>query len=213
MQDRRTELYLVVDDAREQAERLRALLPIVRPASVLIRPAGPALTADTAAPLVRFVQAEGAAALLADDARLARTLKADGVHLDARDDILAAYAEAREILGSRGIVGADAGPLRHDAMSLGEAGADYIAFGVPDDATDRAGAEEKRAELVSWWAEIFEVPCVAFDASTAATADALAALGADFVAVKVQVGTAVAAEIERIAGIAAVLARRTETVR
>ena len=36
------------------------------------------------------------AALIADDARLARTLRADGVHLGVAKDLAGAYAEAQE---------------------------------------------------------------------------------------------------------------------
>jgi thiamine-phosphate pyrophosphorylase len=68
-------------------------------------------------------------------------------------------------------------------MSLGEAGAEYVGFGIPPHVEDRAAAAERRLELVAWWSEIFEPPCVAFDVDTVEDAAALAAAGADFVAV------------------------------
>jgi thiamine-phosphate pyrophosphorylase len=70
---------------------------------------------------------------------------------------------------------------RHDAMLAAEAGADYVLFGEPDQAGHRPSLEAV-AERVTWWAEIFEPPCVGF-AATLVEVDVLAAAGADFVAV------------------------------
>jgi len=42
--------------------------------------------------------------------------------------------------------------------------------------------EEERAGLIAWWAEIFVVPCVAWNVETLEEAANLAALGVDFVA-------------------------------
>ncbi len=88
------------------------------------------------------------------------------------------------MLGTRYIVGVDVGRSRHDAMTLAEAGADYIAFGIPPHVEDRAASAARRLELVAWWSEIFEIPCVAFDVDTADDATALAGAGADFVAMR-----------------------------
>ena len=79
------------------------------------------------------------------------------------------------------ICGAGGLTTRHDAMLAAEAGADYVLFGEPDLKNERPslGAIEDR---VSWWAEVFELPCVAYAASLDEVA-ALAAAGADFVAV------------------------------
>lgn len=162
------------------------------PVLMLAPAAGSTLDAGIA-PLVTMAQKAGIAVLLAGDASLARTLRADGVHLDRSDDPLAAYAEARELLGSRGIVGVDAGVSRHDAMTLGEAGADYLGFGMSvDDADPDADTLDERAaarrERVAWWSEIFEVPAVAFDTADPADAAELAKLGADFIGLRLPDG-------------------------
>jgi thiamine-phosphate pyrophosphorylase len=170
-------------------DRLQPLLAHAAPASLLLVPAdAQPLEAQTVLPLVHAAQEAGTAVLIADDAQLARTIKADGVHLDWGDDIAQRYEEAREILGRRAIVGVDAGRSRHHAMSLGEAGADYIGFGIPAHVEDREKARLRRQELVAWWAEIFEPPVVAFDVEDHETAKELAAAGADFVARRVPSG-------------------------
>src|SRR3984957_12387986 len=75
-----------------------------------------------------------------------------------------------------------AGPATgHDAMLPAEGGADYVLFGEPDQAGHRPSPEAV-TERVTWWAEIFEPPCVGY-AATLAEVGALAAAGADFVAV------------------------------
>ena len=136
------------------------------------------------AALIEKIQALGIATLLSGDAAMARIVKADGVHLPASKTIAADYREARETLGSRFIAGADAGRTRHDAMTLGEEGADYVAFGIPAHVEDRGTARARRRELIGWWSEIFEPPCVAFDVDTPDEAGELAQAGADFVAVR-----------------------------
>ena len=65
-------------------------------------------------------------------------------------------------------------------MLAGEAGADYVMFGEP-------GAEARRppfdaiVDRVTWWAELFEIPCVAYAASLEEIGP-LCAAGADFIA-------------------------------
>ncbi len=169
-------LYLIVEamPAAASIERLKAALAAARFASVLVVAAGDQkLDAGLARPFVEAIQAADAAALIDDDPQLARTLRADGVHLRPSDTLEARAKEAREILGSRYIVGAQAAS-RHEAMMLGEMGAEYVAFGGED-----------QADFVNWWAEIFEIPCVALDAPCSASAREMAKLGADFVAFRV----------------------------
>ena len=197
------ELYLIVEPGPDCEARLAAALATGLAQSVLIRPAeGTALDASAAKRLVGMIQAAKAAALIADDAALARALKADGVHLTWSKDQQRRYGEARDILGPRFIVGVDAGRSRHDAMSLGEAGADYIGFGIPPHVEDRDTAIARRRGLVAWWAEIFEIPCVAFDVEVAEEAARLASVRADFVALTLSSGAtpeAVRAAVEDFA--------------
>ena len=178
-----TELYLVIAAKRGADKALSAALRTQNVASVLIRAsANAAFDAGAARQLIDLAQAQKIAAVVADDAALASSLKADGVHLSWADDQEDRYKAARAKLGSDRIVGVEAGRSKHIAMTAGEAGADYIGFGIPAHVEDRDTARQRRLDLIAWWSEIFEVPCVAFDVDTAQEATALAAAGADFIA-------------------------------
>lgn len=148
-------------------------------------------------PLVKLAQSKGVATLIEDDIAGAKMLGADGVHL--RQDPFS-YDEARRTLGPKAIVGVDVGLSRHDAMELGERGADYVAFSESDFDEEftpplRAGDEPGEdmdvldevglplPDRIAWWAELFTVPCVAWDVILPEEAEELAALGADFVAI------------------------------
>lgn len=151
------------------------------------------------AQLCALVQRHEAAFLVETDAERALRIGADGVHIVADVPL---YRRARDHLGQRGIVGVGCRWSRHDAMVLGELGADYVAFG-PDAAHD-AGECDSRAELIAWWSETFAVPCVAWNVDTLAEAERLARLGADFVALAPSIFDA-AEPAKRIAEIGAVL--------
>ena len=201
-------LYAVLEAGEAAGERLAAAQAAAGLAVVLIAPAaGQRLAAAEARPLVDRVRKAEATALVLDDARLARSVGADGVHLGGPGNPQAAYAAAREAMGGEGVVGADAGISRHAAMVLAEAGADYIGFGAPPHLGDRQKARLRRAELISWWAPIFEVPCVAFDVETPEEAQQLAAAGADFIAVALP--STLAAEAAR--GLVASVAEAIQT--
>jgi thiamine-phosphate pyrophosphorylase len=205
------QLYAVVEAGEAASERLAAALGAAEIASVLIAAAaGRPLEAGVAKPLVELAKRHGAAALMAGDAQLARSLGADGVHLGGVADLVGAYREARGVLGADGVIGTDPGISRHDAMTLAEAGADYLAFGAPVQLKDRDKAKARRDDLVAWWGEIFQVPCVAFDVETAEEAQALARAGADFVAVTLGPGHSPASVAELVAAFAAAI-RAPET--
>lgn len=172
-------LYLIVvaEPGEPPRARLSAALAAAPFASVLVTaPLGQSLDAALARPYVDLIQSADVAALIAGDAQLARTLRADGVHLYGCDQLEALVLEAREILGQRYIVGAEA-RSRHDAMMLGEQGAEYVAFSEPE-----------QEDFISWWAEIFEVPCVAFGVDGPAAAATMARAGADFIAFRLAAG-------------------------
>ena len=194
------QLYVIVDAGPTAPARLAAVLGSARNvAAVLIRPGAAGLTAADAQPLVEMAQQANVAALIEDDASLVRTLRADGVHLSWSPMLHARFEEAREILGNRFMIGAgiapDAPAVRHDAMEIAEAGADYIGFA--------AGAGQ--SDLVAWWAEIFEVPCVAFDVASPQIASELAGARPEFIAIVLPAGAAPADCVAHATAIAAVI--------
>ena len=212
-----TELYLVLEidekDGANFSAVLEAALGAAPFASVLVTPPlGRPLAIPMVNSIVELLQSRNIAALIADDASLARQLRTDGVHLTWSKDQLERFAEAREILGARFIIGVDAGRSRDDAMTLGEAGADYIAFGIPPHVEDRATASVRQEDLVSWWNELFEIPCVAFDAADAIAASRLARTGADFVAVKITSADKPESARDRVAAFASAIAAAKEIV-
>ncbi|WP_262028677.1 thiamine phosphate synthase [Microvirga sp. Mcv34] len=132
--------------------------------------------------LAPAAQEHGAAVLVSSDgkadlANVAARGGADGVHVPGDPALV---RELRERLKSERAVGVGAIRTKDDAMSLGEAGADYLLFGEPRP-DGSVPALESVVERAAWWAEIFETPCVAYAPSLDAV-EALAATNAEFVA-------------------------------
>lgn len=184
-----TSLYLdfLLDDRSAAAMKVLAAAIDTAPiASILLRTSDSEPDAKLVRDLIAFPQKKGIAVLLTPSTGNAAKLDADGIHLPWTTDIVAQFKTIQQTARSGAILGADAGRSRHDAMELGEAGADYIAFGIPPHVEDREKAAERQADLIQWWSEVFEVPCVAFDVPEPGAAHHLAAMGADFVAVSIR---------------------------
>lgn len=171
----------VTSGASALARAQRALESEGAATLILAAPPGGNLPAETARPIVAMAQNHGIATLIQDDAHLAKSISADGVHLTWHEEPLASYEAARKILGKDAIVGADAGHSRHDAMELGESGADYVAFSIPPGMAPEIAAH-RQLELVEWWAEVFEIPVVGFGVETPDEVERLSSAGADFLA-------------------------------
>jgi thiamine-phosphate pyrophosphorylase len=187
----------------EPAARLYLLSPKIADASAFASRLTDACTAGgIAAALLRFEAADertlvnhvktlapiaqdaGAAVVVsaegeADLAAIAVRGGADGVHTGAGLDEVRGLRE--RLKGDR-IVGAGNVRSKHDAMTIGEAEADYIMFGEPraDGSVPPLAAVIERA---SWWAEIFQIPCVAYAHDLDAVAT-LARTGAEFIALQ-----------------------------
>lgn len=98
------------------------------------------------------------ALVIAEHHRLVRPLGLDGVHLAASRTPV---REARKALGPERIVGAFAGASRHLAMTVAEAGADYVSLGPVGDVGALGEGSRAEDELFEWWAETIETPVVA----------------------------------------------------
>ncbi len=136
--------------------------------------------AKLAEPLQRLCADAGTAFIVNDSVSLAKRLGADGVHLGQSDGDC---REARSVLGPSVQIGVTCHDSRHLAMEAGEAGADYVAFGAFYETTTKPSHYRPVPQLLSWWASLFEVPCVAIGGITPLNAAPLVAAGADFIAV------------------------------
>jgi thiamine-phosphate pyrophosphorylase len=94
----------------------------------------------------------------------------DGVHLP---DGSRAVRKLRLDLGADAIIGAYCGQTKHDGMSAGEAGADYVAFG-PIGASALGDGAVADIDLFQWWSEIVEVPVIAEGGLTAGLVETFA---------------------------------------
>ena len=113
-----------------------------------------------------------------DHFRLVERLGLDGVHLtDGARQVRA----ARKLLGPDAIIGANARTSRHDGMSAGEIGADYVSFG-PVSASTLGDGTLAPIDLFQWWSEMIEIPVVAEGGLTPEIARQLAGV-TDFVAI------------------------------
>lgn len=137
----------------------------------------PASLAGEAGRIVDVLAATGAPSLLimgeGDPARLSACVAAAHrqnatVLTDSRDMLAAvkgfdglhlpigglSVKDARALVGDQGVVGARCALSRHEAMTLAEAGADYVTFCGGDETVDDI------AEMAAWWSGLIEVPCV-----------------------------------------------------
>ncbi len=107
--------------------------------------------------LREITHARDVALVISEHVKLSERLGLDGVHLtDAAHSVRA----TRKALGEDAIVGCYCGTSRHDGMSAGEAGADYVSFG-PVAASNLGDGSFAELDLFQWWSEVIEVPVIA----------------------------------------------------
>lgn len=113
--------------------------------------------ARSADALREVTHARDIALVLSEHRMLVERLGLDGVHLP---DGARSVRDARKMLGEDAIVGSFCGTSRHEGMSAGEAGADYVCFGpvTPSALGDGSYAAQ---EMFEWWSEVIEIPVVA----------------------------------------------------
>jgi thiamine-phosphate pyrophosphorylase len=168
---------IIASQERELAATLADILAQVDVAAILLQTINvdEDFLSGLVKPIAAAVQPAGAALLLDGHAALVAPTAADGAHFTGLD----ALAKGLSWLKPNYIVGAGGLHSRHDAMTAGEAGADYVMFGEPD-ADGRRLSGAAALEQIAWWSELFEVPCVAYT-DEVDQIDAFAAAGADFI--------------------------------
>ena len=158
------------------ASRIQEALSAADIAAVLLAIDG--TKEDALQPLVNIIQQAGAAAVIADDTRLAGHVKADGVHIGGG---LEEIRFAIESFKPNRIVGAGNVYSRHTALEIGELDVDYLLFGRPHGDTHDA-PHPKALELAAWFSEMTEVPAVIMAGRSIDSVADAAATGAEFVA-------------------------------
>ncbi len=164
------------------AERLKAATSneVVAAFQLRVKDVAEDELARLAEPLQRICADAGAAFIVNDSMALAKRLSADGVHLGQQDGDV---GEARALLGPGAQIGMTCHDSRHLAIEAGEAGADYVAFGAFHSTTTKPSHYRPHPSILSWWANLFELPCVAIGGITPDNARPLVEAGADFIAV------------------------------
>ena len=140
-------------------------------------------------------QSRGVAFLLNDRPDLAVATGCDGAHV-GQDDM--AVATARKLLGDL-TLGVTCHASRDLAMSAGEQGADYVAFGAFFPSTTKSPPAMAEPVILTWWSELMEVPCVAIGGITPQNCRPLVEAGANFVAVSGAVWADPAATVKAFA--------------
>ena len=126
------------------------------------------------------VQSRGVAFLMNDRPDLAVKHGCDGAHVGQQDTRATA---ARKILGPDLTLGVTCHDSRDLAMTAGDETADYVAFGAFFPTTTKDAKFRATPDILEWWSEMIEIPCVAIGGITAENCPPLVQAGADFLAV------------------------------
>lgn len=129
--------------------------------------------------VARVLATRGGIYIVNDDAALASSVGADGVHIGGDDG---SVADARRVVGGERLVGVSCYDDLRIAQRAVEEGADYVAFGSFFASTSKPSARRADVSLLVH-ARALGVPVVAIGGVTADNAGTLFAAGADAVAV------------------------------
>ena len=113
--------------------------------------------AKAADALREVTHARDVALVIESHVMMVERLGLDGVHLT---DSARSVKSVRKTLGDDAIVGTYCANSRHDGMTAGELGADYVSFG-PVGATPLGDGRQAELDLFEWWSMMIEVPVVA----------------------------------------------------
>lgn len=170
------DIYLIAAPDASAATVAGALAAAARdvPIAALLLPRGgmgESAYRDFVGALTPVAQARDVAVLIEGNPALVRALGVDGLHVTGG---IGAVRDAIATLKPDFVVGAGDIGSRDDAMSVGEAGVDYVLFGPisgPISAPER--------ELARWWAETMTISGVLSDPE--ARLDAFDAAGCEFI--------------------------------
>ncbi|MFA7413483.1 MAG: thiamine phosphate synthase [Rhizobium sp.] len=181
--ENRCRLVLIVPDILDAEEKARIVGDALKGgdvASVIVPQYGldDAAFQKHAELVVPVIQEAGAAALVADNSRVAGRAKADGLHVTGGVTDL---AEAIEKHTPKMIVGGGNAKDRHHALEIGEVQPDYVFFGKLD-GDIKPEPHSKNLALGEWWSSMIEIPAIVMGGSDPGSALAVAETGVEFVA-------------------------------
>ena len=177
-------LYALTPDSSDTADLLRrvrlALSGGVQVLQYRNKIADNALRLNQARALRELTREFGVTFIVNDDAQLAATVDADGVHLGAKDGEI---TTARALLGHNKLIGVSCYNQLTLAHSAVKAGADYVAFGAFYASTVKPEAAVATQDLLRKARAELAVPIVAIGGISADNGAALVQAGADALAV------------------------------
>jgi len=181
----RCRLYLITPPTIELAtfpEQLAAALDAgdVAAFQLRLKPADDDVVRRAAERIVPIAQSRGVAVLMNDSPTLAVATGCDGVHVGQSDT---PAREARKIIGPDRQLGVTCHASRDLAITAGEDGADYVAFGAFFPTGTKDTRHQADVAILQWWSEMMTLPCVAIGGITAENCAPLVRAGADFLAV------------------------------
>jgi len=130
-----------------------------------------------AANLIKPMQEQDLAVLVAGEAHIAMRIGADGVHREEEVKTALERENKQPIMIGYGNV-----KDRHSAMELGEAGADYIMFGKLG-ADKQPQPHPRNLRLATWWASLMEIPCIIQAGTDIEALNSVVETGAEFIAI------------------------------
>ena len=113
--------------------------------------------------------------IINDHLDLFLALDADGLHIGGDDGDISA---AKQGIGKHKILGVSCYTAFSNAEKAEKAGADYVAFGAFFPTTTKQTEYVAEPDLLSWWQELMEIPCVAIGGITPDNMAAYRAAGA-----------------------------------
>ena len=180
------EIYLLtpprIDDLGSFAKTLEVVLKTAPIASLQIRlkDTPRADIIEIANTLIPIAHKHDTIVLINDDPQIALETDADGVHLGQSDMNINL---AREVLNDNAIVGITCHNSKELAFRACSDGTDYVAFGAFYETSTKPGAQPADLEILTWWHEAVEIPCVAIGGINPENAKHVIEAGADFIAV------------------------------
>ena len=180
------QLYLLtppkISDMGQYAKDLEAAVSAAPVACLQIRLKGlsDAELIDAAEILVPIAHKYGTEVLINDRPEIVEACKADGAHIGQND---MDYFSSRELLGEDAIIGVTCHNSKELGFDAAMAGADYVAFGAFFDTQTKDAKIRAELEILKWWQEAVEIPCVAIGGINVSNAEQIIKAGADFIAV------------------------------